>query len=268
MSSNLIILLLSNLLSIMLSFISTVVIHELGHLTGGLLSGYRLLNIKMFGLCLRINNGRKRLVLEKGGPIGQCIMFSERVERKPFGLILGGCFFNIIFGIAALFISFRNGVYLTAVLFPFGSINVSLGLTNLLSNSKCCDGRAFRECIRNVQDMMAYNNIMQIIRRLEYGFSWAQLPAYLFEHYSGDHSCSISSEIELYSFLRERELVEAESQGVSESNIRAYDEILSKKVEALMKKLKGLELYEASIGLGAFIREERLKLVTLMSEGK
>jgi len=252
LSSVLLELLISSLLSAIVSIPLTVIIHEVGHLLAGLLSGYRFFYIKFFALAIYMNSAKKGFEIKSQSPIGQCIMYSEDSGKKPFGLILGGCIFNGIIGLISLVFSFSDDLHLLSTLFPFAVVNISLAVSNTFSNSLYCDGRTFRECVNSVQDMIAYNNIMQITRHLECGFTPAQLPQVLLEHYSGDSRSSISSEIEIYAYLKEKEIFAGES---------SCDE----KCRQVLCRLEG---YDESLEIRAFVLKEKSFLEKAAKERK
>ena len=95
---------------IWISYFLQIIVHEVGHLIFGLLSGYRFSSFRV----------GKWMLLKKGGKLsfkqfslagtgGQCLMIPpETYEKKPpvAWLLLGGAIFNFINGVAFLLLAF------------------------------------------------------------------------------------------------------------------------------------------------------------------
>lgn len=90
------------LISLIVSFILQIILHEAGHLVFGLLSGYEFISFRIFSLTIVKENGkfaRKKFNIEGTG--GQCLMMpkAENSEECPYILYnLGGVLMNIIIG--------------------------------------------------------------------------------------------------------------------------------------------------------------------------
>ena len=93
---------LTVLAAVAVSGVLHVVLHEGGHLLGGLLSGYRFVSFRIFGLTLLRQNGRwciKRFGLAGTG--GQCLLLPPDMpaSQLPTALYnLGGVASNVFFG--------------------------------------------------------------------------------------------------------------------------------------------------------------------------
>ena len=84
------------LFGIILGTVLSVPIHESGHLAGGLLTGYKFVSFRIAGVKLVRDCTDFRLKKGSLTPIGQCIMTSDRMDRSPVLLILGGIAANLI----------------------------------------------------------------------------------------------------------------------------------------------------------------------------
>ncbi len=83
------------------SFILHIIVHEAGHLVGGLLSGYKFISFRVFNIMLIKTDGKlcvKRLSLAGTG--GQCLMRPPEMRNggiPVFSYNMGGSFMNYIF---------------------------------------------------------------------------------------------------------------------------------------------------------------------------
>ena len=160
-------------------FTITIIIHEAGHFLLGLLSGYRLIHIEVFGFSLERIGGRLKLKRYKNSPLGQCMMYTENESTDPFFFAAGGIIFNLVF--AALFLKFAIvlNIFPLKLLFLIeGSTNLSAAVYNLFLGSDYCDGKTLRE-IRN-GNAVFYNRIMLIAKFLREGKSYRDMPEEIF----------------------------------------------------------------------------------------
>lgn len=99
-----------NLLFFYFIYAIFVIIHELGHLIGGLLSGYKFSSFRIFSFMLiKENNKFKIERFSLYGTIGQCLMVPPDLVDGKIPVVLsnlGGVIFNIIFGIISLGLSY------------------------------------------------------------------------------------------------------------------------------------------------------------------
>lgn len=109
-----------------------VIIHEVGHLFFGLLTGYRFLSFRLFSFCVtHVNEKWKWSKVSVPGTLGQCLMIPPKVEEKgfPFQLyLLGGSLFNVMFSLFALVFVKANPLFVI----EFAFIGVLLGVSNLI----------------------------------------------------------------------------------------------------------------------------------------
>ena len=84
----------------MVSFIIHIVVHELGHLVFGLLTGYKFSSFRIGSLMLiKTEDKLKFCKYSLAGTGGQCLLMPPKNhKKKPYILYnLGGIFFNLIF---------------------------------------------------------------------------------------------------------------------------------------------------------------------------
>lgn len=96
-------------------------VHELGHLIGGTLNGYKLLCLRLGPMnIVRTSSGRPSIFLQRGFD-GQCIMIPEEETTRFLAYNIGG----IISNFAVTLIS-------AALLIPFGSLYMTLFLLEVI----------------------------------------------------------------------------------------------------------------------------------------
>ncbi len=167
-----------------LMFILTILIHELGHLLFGLVTGYRFLHIEILGFSVEHIGGALRIRKYKNTAVGQCMMYSEDEKKNPLLLVCGGLIFNLAFGIAAFAMAAAvNGLIVRLILLVLGSINLSVALTNMFLGSETSDGKVFGELAfgkRKPERRILYNRILRIAVYLRKGSSYRDMPGNLF----------------------------------------------------------------------------------------
>ncbi len=113
-----------------------IIIHEVGHLLFGLLTGYRFSSFRIGSLMFVKENGKLRFKRMKVlGTGGQCLMLppEREISEMPYALYnLGGSIMNVIASVifAAAYIFTRDNPYL-AILFMLMTL---LGLASALMN--------------------------------------------------------------------------------------------------------------------------------------
>ena len=112
-----------------------IIIHEGGHLLGGLMSGWKFLSFRVGKLTLVSQDGKlnwkKTMVMGTGG---QCLMIPPECdyEKCPFFLYLfGGGFANLLTGGIAIAVGILTGGITQIILNIFAIVGIGVGLTNL-----------------------------------------------------------------------------------------------------------------------------------------
>lgn len=117
-----------------IGFIIAIIIHELGHLIFGLLTGYKFTSFKV--LCIKIYKKDKlRIKFEPGlfSIPGQCLM--KPTNRNYFMYNLGGLIFTYVLSLFSLIIFYvNNNHYLAQLIFGLFVVNTSLGVLNSIYN--------------------------------------------------------------------------------------------------------------------------------------
>lgn len=113
-----------------------IIIHEGGHLIGGLCSGWEFLSFRVGNLALVCQKGKlkwkKHTVMGTGG---QCLMIPPECgyEECPFyWYMFGGGAANLLTGAVAFLVGIFTGEIAQIILNLFAIMGVSLGLSNLI----------------------------------------------------------------------------------------------------------------------------------------
>ena len=94
------------LFSIFITFILQLIFHELGHLFGGLLTGWQLVYMQIYKMV--VVKGKKRPVIKTLNTANyQCVMSPKRVDTNPYIYTLGGCIANLIMTIVGIIIMIK-----------------------------------------------------------------------------------------------------------------------------------------------------------------
>lgn len=84
--------------AILISLAINIILHEIGHLIGGLLTGWRFLYLQLYTLVLkREDKGFKLMIASDKG--FKCIMYPSSINNKALLYTMGGCIVNLYTGI-------------------------------------------------------------------------------------------------------------------------------------------------------------------------
>ena len=178
-----ILLLMILLISLLVSCLLALIIHEGGHLVCGLLSGYKYLMFRVGSLTLIKRKNKfefKKFSIKGTG--GQCILMppeSDDPQKVPFLLYhAGGGLFNLLTALIAFPISFAvESIILKLILWVLGFVSVLLGLTNLLPLKIQVpnDGYNIMMMLRNPSERTAIYKMLKINGLLFDGLTPSQI---------------------------------------------------------------------------------------------
>ncbi len=152
-----------------IAFVLHITIHELGHLIGGLLSGYKFNSYRVFNfMWVNIDGKIKFKMMSLSGTAGQCLMSlpDKEYDEIPYFLynFMGGGL-NIIFSLLALIILMIIGPNnFAAFLIMFFIIGITLALQNLIPlkvSGIANDGMNIKECRKSKE---ARNSLFRILK--------------------------------------------------------------------------------------------------------
>lgn len=123
------------LLCLAISMILQIIIHELGHLVFGLMSGYKFCSFRIFNFMIK-KEGEKlvKKTFSLAGTGGQCLMLPPNVEfdKMPTTLYnLGGVFMNLITAALSFILSI---VFWNSILLPLWVMLCAVGVILAVSN--------------------------------------------------------------------------------------------------------------------------------------
>ena len=168
----------STFVFLVVACIVQIAIHELGHLIGGLLSGYQFLSYRLFSFAVVLEDKKLRVTKQKvPGTLGQCLMIPP-IQEKDFSFklyISGGVLMNIIVSLFA-FIWFP--VFPVYVL-EFALVGFLFALMNGVPNS-FNDGSTYKLASSSTKYQHLLYNQLDINARLHKGETFVDLPNHYF----------------------------------------------------------------------------------------
>lgn len=182
--------LLGSFVLMLISFIPHVMVHEAGHLVGGLLSGYKFVSFRIFGLML-IKTEEKICFksLSLAGTGGQCLMSPPEMKDGKFPVFLynlGGSLMNLIFSIALVVIAVivKDYAIASCVLIILSLLGFAFALTNgipINSGLVANDGYNALKLSRNKPALRSLFIQMKMNEMLAYGKGLDEMPEEWFE---------------------------------------------------------------------------------------
>lgn len=182
-------LIITAVVSLFISYLLIIIIHEAGHLVFGLLSGYRYLLFRIGSLTLiKRNNKFEFKKLSILGTGGQCILMppeSNEPGKVPFLLYhAGGGIFNFLTAVIALPIAFSlSGIIIRTFLLILGTLSLVIGFTNLIPMiiQVPNDGYNILIMLKNPSERVAVYKTLKVNGLLFNGMTPSQIPPELFE---------------------------------------------------------------------------------------
>ena len=166
------------------AFVAQIILHEVGHLIFGLISGYKFISFRLFRFT--IVKKRNRLVFRiyrLKGSFGQCLMYPpEKVDYRYKLITLGGIIMNTITAsIAVLMIlnkyvdTFLHSVGLSLFVF----YGYGMAFISILPSIQLSDGASLKE-LKN-RSAREYNRTQLLIAiNLMNGFTYKELPGEMY----------------------------------------------------------------------------------------
>lgn len=152
----------------------SIIIHELGHLAMGRLTGFKFLSYRYLSwMILKDEQGKyhfKRYSVS--GTLGQCLMIPPDDETMPiFWYNFGGVLFNWIGAILSLILMLLpTSDYIIAIGVVGLSLNGLFGLTNWMpTKGGINDGNNYREAKRYPASRVAFYDVLKLNVQVTYG---------------------------------------------------------------------------------------------------
>lgn len=165
-----------------LSGVVNIVLHEVGHLVGGLISGYEFVLIRFGSFMLIKENGkfcRKKFSLMGTG--GQCIMSPpsfEEAGNQPFLLYhLGGAAVNFILGVIGILMAFLVPKGIAATGFGvFAFVSFAMWFINAIPINTCNDGHNAMDISKSKRTQKLMGILMYLSAQSTKGTSIEDMP--------------------------------------------------------------------------------------------
>ncbi len=221
-----------------------LIVHELGHLLFGLLSGYEFISFQFFtNIIFKDTDGKIRTEKRKNRAVlGQCIM--KYPKKKNYNVIMyhvGGGILNLTFGLIfiVLYILYPNG-FLGAIFMAFASVNLLFMVTNLfpLNYPTTNDGYNIYRYIKNKDVNKLYEEYLDISIDIRNNVEFKNLS--LLEHISKSNEKEVFfanhlyhqfyKELDLFKFDEAKETLEELFKTHKEKKSNAYYACLFEKI--------------------------------------
>ena len=234
--------------------ILSILIHEMGHLFFGLITGYHFLHIEILGISFEKTGGHYRVRRYKNISIGQCMMYTDNENKNPAFFICGGIIANLITGMGMFITACCSATWLQGILFfVLGSINIFIALYNAFLGSKTSDGNTLREITgpgKNIYRIY-FNRIMSIAKYLREGKSYSDMPEELFAKdmaaISPEDKVCLGREMETYRYRFHCERGEVKwIKNLAEEPVAGL--VSEAYAEYLQKELSAEEIFESVLG--------------------
>ena len=183
------VIIISTLVSLFVSYLLTVIIHEAGHLVCGLISGYKYLLFRVGSIPLIKRNNKfelKKFSIQGTG--GQCILMppdSDDPKKVPCFLYhLGGGLFNFFTAFIAFPIAFAtNSNIIRPALLVLGMLSFFQGLMNLIPMKIQIpnDGYNILMMLRKPAERVAMYKALKVNGLLFNGSTPSQIPPELYD---------------------------------------------------------------------------------------
>ena len=194
-----IIVIISALIVVMyLAYIIHSFIHELGHLTFGIISGCKLLSYRIGNYAFVKENNKICVKIHKvKGSGGQCLLGEPKRNSlvSQYCIILGGIFFNLIISVLFYIISFHVPIVMKAICYLLCFVGIifivmnGLPLNNL---SIINDGKCLMLIINDKEARTCYYSHSIICRLLFESKSYGDIPK---EYFDYDENAAIDNEL-------------------------------------------------------------------------
>lgn len=183
------VIMISSIVSLFVSFILTIIIHEAGHLVCGLITGYKYLLFRVGSLSLIKRNNKfefKKFSIQGTG--GQCILMppdSDDPKNVPCFLYhLGGGLFNFITALIAFPIAFATNSHILRPFFlVLGMLSLFQAFMNLIPRKGQIpnDGYNILMMLRNPAERVAMYKTLKVNGLLFKGSTPSQIPPELYD---------------------------------------------------------------------------------------
>lgn len=163
---------------ILVPLLAQLLLHELGHLIGGKLTGWKLLYLQIFHTALV--KGKKGFRLKKVKTLNfQCAMYPASIDNGAFIYNIGGCFLNFIMALTGLItmVITMDNLIMWMYSWSFFVFGIGFLLMNGIPNTKrfCNDMACLKLLKENRNNLLCHNAQFLIAKDLFHGKTYSQI---------------------------------------------------------------------------------------------
>lgn len=164
------------------------IIHELGHLIMGILTGYKLISFRVGSLTLKKNEGKYEIKkFNIPGTGGQCLLSPPDLdENQDFNYKLynlGGILFNLGTFIVCMMVIFLTRTKFSADFYGFGLISLAFALINAIPFSASVNNDGKNQTLLKDKDSRLYFwKSLKIYGNISEGIHYDEMDKFLFEY--------------------------------------------------------------------------------------
>ena len=155
-----------------------IILHEVGHLLGGLITGWQLVYIQLHRFIIKkTDKGIEIMVVEDLGY--RCIMYPKSFSSDPFLYTIGGCIINLLSGIIGIIflITIPMNSVLWLYVWSFAVFGIGMFFMNWIESlSRVCNDKAcYRMLKENLYTKLCHNLQLIIAKDLMTGLTYKQI---------------------------------------------------------------------------------------------
>ncbi|NLL00984.1 MAG: hypothetical protein GX271_10025 [Clostridiales bacterium] len=164
--------------AIAIGFLVQIILHELGHLIGGLITGWKFLYLQIYKLIIKREKHRLKIMIV--GEVGyRCIMYPISISQGAKLYTMGGCIMNLISSIVGLLFLVFASVTLVMWLYIWSFFTFGIGLfimNGIARIEKVCNDKACSNLLRvDKHSRLCHNAQLIIARHLMNGLSYSEI---------------------------------------------------------------------------------------------
>lgn len=175
------------IISVFAGYYITIILHEVGHLIFGLLTGYHVLSFRV-GQMVIVKQHGIHICRQKGHPsAGQCLLLPPSGDgNQYFFMLFGGILFNFFFGTIFVCLAFvpAFSFLLSVFWLILGVVNIVAAVMNSFPRKRSRienDGLCIKNLYKNQCALQCYRKQMQMVPELLDGTTYGEMKESLFE---------------------------------------------------------------------------------------
>lgn len=164
--------------AVCIGFLMQLVLHELGHLIGGLLTGWKIIYLQLFYMIIARENKKLKFKITSTCDY-QCIMYPKTLGNSVWLYTIGGCALNLataFLGLAGILLFLCTNALLFLYSLCFFVFGLTSFLINIIPNTKriCNDGASLL-LLKDRQTRLCHNSQLFIAKELFEGKTYRQI---------------------------------------------------------------------------------------------